>query len=203
MLGSLLVAWIGMLAAGPVEERLGTSLDTQKLRGQFDWITGPLFVVFIGLVPGVVEELFFRGFIQRRLLRRWPPALAIGVTSVLFALVHLDPTCVVFALPLGVWLGVIAWRTGSIWPAVACHAAVNTLVNVYGTAFAKWTVPERVEAASDLLMLFAAVCGFIVALVVLVRRRVPVARPVGLDAPALRSENGSVGQVPQSFDPGV
>ncbi|HPC23529.1 MAG TPA: CPBP family intramembrane metalloprotease, partial [Phycisphaerae bacterium] len=38
-----------------------------------------VFVLTLSIVPGLVEELFFRGHIQRRLLLRWPPACAIAV----------------------------------------------------------------------------------------------------------------------------
>jgi membrane protease YdiL (CAAX protease family) len=49
------------------------------------------FVLFIAAFPGFNEELLFRGYIQRRLLARWSPWLAISVTSALFALMHVMP----------------------------------------------------------------------------------------------------------------
>jgi membrane protease YdiL (CAAX protease family) len=57
------------------------------------------------------------------------------VTALLFAVAHLNVIQAVFALPLGIWLGIMAWRTGSIWPGVLCHAVVNAvwnLVNIVG-----------------------------------------------------------------------
>ncbi|MCA9238851.1 MAG: CPBP family intramembrane metalloprotease, partial [Planctomycetales bacterium] len=92
---------------------------------------GLLFVLLIALSPGFVEELLFRGYIQGRLLQRWRPAWAIGVTSVLFGLVHVAPHTVVLATVLGVWLGIVAWRTGSIVPTIVCHAFVNGSVNAW------------------------------------------------------------------------
>jgi membrane protease YdiL (CAAX protease family) len=89
------------------------------------------FLLFISLAPGIAEELLFRGYAQRRLLARWSPWLAIGLTSVVFALFHVTPHAVSFAFPLGIWLGLIAWRTGSTWPGIACHALVNGLWNVW------------------------------------------------------------------------
>lgn len=82
-------------------------------------------IVIVALVPGFVEELLFRGYLQNRLLQRWPPVFAVGVSAVVFSAAHLDPVHVVGVIPLGLWLGVIAWRAGSIWPAVLCHAANN------------------------------------------------------------------------------
>ncbi|TWT78583.1 CAAX amino terminal protease self- immunity [Posidoniimonas polymericola] len=92
---------------------------------------GVVFVLLIALVPGFCEEMLFRGFVQQRLIQRWGPAWGIGVASVLFALAHIMPPNIAVALPMGVWLGVIAWRTGSIWPSIACHAFVNGGLNAW------------------------------------------------------------------------
>jgi uncharacterized protein len=89
------------------------------------------FLIFISLAPGFAEELLFRGYVQRRLLARWPAWLAIGLTSLAFALFHVMPHTVVFAFPVGVWLGLIAWKTGSTWPGIVCHALINGLWNVW------------------------------------------------------------------------
>lgn len=96
------------------------------------------YVLFIALAPGFMEELLFRGYMQRRLLQRWSPAVAIGVTSLLFALMHGAPHAILAAGPLGVWFGIVAWRTGSVWPGIACHAFVNGAWNAWnlGAKFA-------------------------------------------------------------------
>jgi membrane protease YdiL (CAAX protease family) len=81
-------------------------------------------------LPGVCEESLFRGFMQRGLLRRWHPAAAIGVSSLLFGLAHFDLQHSLAALALGVWLGFVAWRTGSVWPAALCHFTNNLVAFV-------------------------------------------------------------------------
>ena len=37
----------------------------------------------------------------------------------------LDPLHVIAVFPIGVWLGYIAWKAGSIWPAIMGHVANN------------------------------------------------------------------------------
>lgn len=103
------------------------SPDTGVLRiwESADWATGTALVLFISIAPGFAEELFFRGYIQRRLLARYSPWVAILVTSFVFGLFHVMPAAFMLAFTLGIWLGVLAWRTGSIWPGALCHAAVN------------------------------------------------------------------------------
>lgn len=99
-------------------------------------------IAVVGVVPGISEELFFRGFVQRRLLHRYSPATAIGITTILFALLHVTPHGIALASVMGVWLGVVAWRIGSIWPSVACHAFVNSAWNVYQIGRFQWGVPD-------------------------------------------------------------
>jgi membrane protease YdiL (CAAX protease family) len=79
VLGTLPVAWFGVILAGLVAQ-LYTPDDS--MTGIWSSISPAMAVVFVltlSIVPGLVEELFFRGHIQRRLLLRWPPACAIAV----------------------------------------------------------------------------------------------------------------------------
>ena len=84
-------------------------------------------VVLGALLPGFIEEMFFRSHVQTRLLQRWPAWLAIGISSILFAIFHLDPGHVVAVLPIGVWLGVLAWRLDGVLPGVVCHVFNNAV----------------------------------------------------------------------------
>jgi len=91
-------------------------------------------IALVAVVPGFVEELLFRGYLQSRLLRCWPPLLAVGFSALVFSVAHLDPVHVLGVIPLGLWLGTIAWRAASIWPAILCHA-VNNAAAVTATMF--------------------------------------------------------------------
>lgn len=90
-------------------------------------------IVIVAVVPGFVEELLFRGYLQSRLLRRWPPLMAVGASALIFSAAHLDPIHVLGVIPLGIWLGAVAWRAGSVWPAIFCHV-VNNAVAVAAAA---------------------------------------------------------------------
>ncbi len=135
MLATPLIGLLGYLLMQLMPEESSDQLEF--LSGMFTKPTGVFAVVVVmslTVVPGFVEESLFRGYIQRRLLKRWPPIVAIGFTSVLFASAHLDPHHALMVLPLGVWLGVVAWRAGSIWPAILCHFFGN-LVGVLNARF--------------------------------------------------------------------
>ena len=84
--------------------------------------------VSIGLLAPLAEEVVFRGAILKSLLRS--PRLsvwgAIALSAVAFALVHFNPAQMPHAFLIGLLLGWMYWRTGSILPGVAYHWANNS-----------------------------------------------------------------------------
>ena len=88
-------------------------------------VTKVAFVLSGSLLAAASEELVFRGWLQRRLLASWRPAVAIAVTSVLFAIAHGDAAYAVYVLPAGILAGYLAWRADSIRVTFVCHASVN------------------------------------------------------------------------------
>ncbi len=85
----------------------------------------------VGLLAPLAEEIVFRGAILRALLNtRWSPWLAIAVSALLFGVAHLNPAQFPHAFIIGMLLGWMYWRTGSILPAVAYHWANNSVAFV-------------------------------------------------------------------------
>lgn len=91
-----------------------------------------LFVGSFGVVP-VVEELFFRGYVQTRLAENFGVAAAILITALLFTFAH---TQYFIAGPVGVGMlaslliasiaaGYVRHRTGSLLPVILAHALGN------------------------------------------------------------------------------
>ncbi|MGA3122635.1 MAG: CPBP family intramembrane glutamic endopeptidase [Polyangiaceae bacterium] len=78
-------------------------------------------VVGIFVVIPLARELFFRGLLYGRLRRSAPATLTVAVTAVLFAGSSLDWRAMPSALLLGLALGWVRERTGSVVPAVAAH----------------------------------------------------------------------------------
>jgi membrane protease YdiL (CAAX protease family) len=74
------------------------------------------------LMPGLSEELLFRGLLQRAAGRG---AFAIGVSAVGFALFHVDPHHVAGVLPLGLFLAWVAARAGTL-VTIFAHVVNNT-----------------------------------------------------------------------------
>lgn len=84
----------------------------------------------LGLAAPLCEEFFFRGVLQRGLMKRLEPPTAIVLTALVFSAFHLDPVGFLARFELGVVFGLLAWRAGSIWPAVAAHAANNLVATL-------------------------------------------------------------------------
>ncbi len=89
-----------------------------------------LIVLGVGLAAPVCEEFFFRGVFQRALMTKLEPSVAIVVTALLFSAFHLDPVGFLARFELGVVFGLLAWRSGSVWPGIAAHAANNLLASL-------------------------------------------------------------------------
>lgn len=93
------------------------------------------------LTPAICEEVFFRGAILRGLLSRVGPAGAIVTCGVLFGLFHVDVWRLLPTTLLGVMLSWIAWRGGSLAPAVIAHFVNNGVLVTLGAV----GVEERFE----------------------------------------------------------
>ena len=91
----------------------------------------------IGLLAPFSEEIVLRGAVLKELLKS--PKLsswaAIAVSAAFFSLIHMNPAQMPHAFVIGLLLGWMYWRTGSILPGVAYHWANNSmayiLYNIY------------------------------------------------------------------------
>ena len=85
----------------------------------------------IALLPAIGEELLFRGWVQSALVGAWPSRgrLVAGVVmqAACFALFHLLPERMPQTFALGLVAGVLTVATRSLLPAIACHAAHNSM----------------------------------------------------------------------------
>jgi len=84
-----------------------------------------LISVCIVLGAPLVEELFFRGLLQRSAARRLGPRAAIALSAVTFGLAHFQPVQLLGLVAFGVVLGVLAQRSGRLGPSIVAHMAFN------------------------------------------------------------------------------
>lgn len=137
VIASLIGAMLGYPAPELGHELLQTLRDSDSVQA-----TVLLAVAIVVLAP-LFEELIFRGLLQSVLLamlgksHRW---LVVLIAATLFTLTHIGPATFdasqtggvsPHALPalcvLGVILGYLYERTGSLWPSIVVHAGFNAL----------------------------------------------------------------------------
>lgn len=87
---------------------------------------------------GVCEEMLFRGFLQRIFEKKYQISLALLIPAVLFGLIHILPWLFIQVILLGLILGLLAWRTNSIYPTIIIHA----LNNLIGSLYIRFHTPE-------------------------------------------------------------
>jgi membrane protease YdiL (CAAX protease family) len=91
---------------------------------------GPLDALFsllaIALMPALCEEALIRGILLPSLRRRLAAPLAVGLSSLVFALMH-DAYRMPFTFAVGLALGALRLRAGSLLPSLLAHATLNSL----------------------------------------------------------------------------
>jgi polar amino acid transport system substrate-binding protein len=85
----------------------------------------------IAVLPAIGEELLFRGWVQSALVGAWPSrgrmVAGIVMQAACFAVFHLLPERMPQTFALGLVAGVLTVATRSLLPAIACHAAHNSM----------------------------------------------------------------------------
>jgi membrane protease YdiL (CAAX protease family) len=158
--GAWIPAELGLLLATPLPAVFSQGAQFAKFWETASPLQAAAFVATVALLPGTFEELLFRGYVQRRLLQRWKPAVAITVTSAFFAACHVEPSTVVFAFPIGLWLGVLAWRTGSVLPGMVAHAFINGTWNIFQMCSRQGFLSDRGQHWTIAVALIAAGAAF-------------------------------------------
>jgi membrane protease YdiL (CAAX protease family) len=120
----VLMRLIGRLVALPVE-RAGDISGIPP-------VTLLAMLVMGSLVAGVVEEVSFRGYMQRPIERHVGPTVAIVVVGVVFGLAHGTHTewtlvLMPYYIAVAATYGALAWLTDSILPSLALHAGGDFL----------------------------------------------------------------------------
>ncbi len=86
-----------------------------------------LLLFVVAVVPGICEEVAFRGLIYQGIRNTYGKTVALVVSSILFAIIHLSLWNFVALVLMGLFLGYLRERSGSIWPGVVAHSLNNAL----------------------------------------------------------------------------
>jgi len=104
----------------------------QQAAEHFGKIPLPLLFCLIAVLPPICEELLCRGFFLSAFLPRRGTARAIGITALLFAVLHMEAYRIPGTFVAGVLLGYIGVRTGSVLTTILFHMVYNGVLFVAG-----------------------------------------------------------------------
>lgn len=135
--GTLL--WVALFSLGTIiplsflYEQLGIEMDENTQQIITSMMKEPWGYVAVGILAPLAEEVVFRGAILRTLLgimskkNHW---VAIMISAAIFGIVHANLAQFINALLMGLLLGWMYYRTGSLVPGILLHWINNTMAYV-------------------------------------------------------------------------
>ena len=84
-------------------------------------------ILVVAVVPAVVEELLFRGLIQKIFERLMSPVVAAVLAGTIFGLFHVNPFEIIPLVGLGVFFGLLRYRSQSLLVPIAAHFFNNLM----------------------------------------------------------------------------
>lgn len=159
---------VGMISSAIVSALLGESETLDEMAGVFRLLAEDGYLIplalLVGVTPAICEELVFRGYMQSRMTSAWGAPLGILSTSAIFAVFHMDLVHSVAVIALGIYLGWIAWASGSILTAMLAHF-LNNFLSVLAVVLLPESAADAVPvAAEDIPTTAVAVLGGVVVL---------------------------------------
>ena len=133
----------------PVSEEAAAAMQPFALQiAQAPWLS---VLLLMALLPALCEELAFRGFIFGGLVRERGKFRAVVVTALMFGISHGVLQQSIAASTMGIMLGWITLRTGSILPCILIHLTNNALsVSLERIATSDWQGASLFLSQTDL-----------------------------------------------------
>ncbi|WMJ72484.1 CPBP family intramembrane glutamic endopeptidase [Cytophagaceae bacterium ABcell3] len=116
----------------------------------------PILLV-VAILPGIGEELLFRGIIQNEMRSIVNPHIAIWVTAILFSIIHFQFQGFLPRVALGALFGYLYYWSGNLWIPIIIHFINNSFTFAI-MSYARITgTPEETETAPALTFILTLV----------------------------------------------
>jgi membrane protease YdiL (CAAX protease family) len=131
---AILAAGVGLVCAAGWVQVLQAAFDVEPdAFGELRERLGPAASLFvIGVAPAVLEEITFRGVLQGRLQAMLGAGTGLVTTAAAFAVCHGQPAVLPIHVGLGLYLGWLRVRSGSLLPGMLLHFSYNAAVVLTG-----------------------------------------------------------------------
>lgn len=158
LLISIVFAMTGMYAVELVSSQFEIP---NNLEEQFQAMAGTI-SGFLGIciVGPIMEEIIMRRVILKEMAKATKSMWwGIIISSALFAIIHINPVQIVFAMPAGIFLGWIYCKTGSLLVPICIHIINNTISFVLMSIGAEGDLELNSTFGVILLISFTLICA--------------------------------------------
>lgn len=115
-----------------------------------------LMMIYSVLLAPIGEELIFRGVTLRIARRAFPFWIANIIQALLFGIFHMNPLQGCYTFLLGLFMGYICEKGGTLYHAILFHF----LFNLWGTTASEWLMVEDV-ALQGLIIIAGTIIGLV------------------------------------------
>jgi membrane protease YdiL (CAAX protease family) len=146
-------------------------------------------LLVIAIIPGIGEELIFRGIIQKEIqsyLRN--PYVAIILSAIVFSALHLQFEGFLPRFVLGMVLGLLYYWTGNLWVNIAVHAFNNGL-QVLLTYFNPSMIDQDLESSVPIKWYILLVSILLTTLIGYWFKKQQVLQQVDMESRTVRDQN--------------
>lgn len=168
VLGGLAICMLGNYPAFFLQDLLGffgyQPTSSVALGGENTWASLALEFCSTAVLVPVMEEFAFRGVLFSA-LRKHGTGFAVVGSALVFSLVHLDASSVLFAFIAGLVFGFLYARTNNLWVTIAIHGLNNGIAVL--TGYLDLLVPESAAELANALFLLVPIGVGLAALVLL------------------------------------
>jgi uncharacterized protein len=113
----------------------GTKLPKENNQSLKDLMMKSQGAIIVGILPGIFEEILFRGFLQLFIQSYSNATWAVILTTIVFWAIHLPQykSKIILnfnVIMLSVVTGILFVQTGTLWSAILAHVVYNYLVTL-------------------------------------------------------------------------
>ena len=149
--GSCMVVNLASLLLLTAIRTLAGLPEGDSVNGMMDQVSPWASLILISLVPAVAEELVFRGYLYRKLIR-FGQLPYILISAFFFGSFHGNLDQFFYAFVLGCWLGYLVCRTGSVVYGMLIHLFINFFSSCVLTSAGESAVANTLLGACILVM---------------------------------------------------
>lgn len=130
------IALIAQGVAGNIEHLFGIPMGSQNTQHILQIINAfPLAILVSSIIGPILEEIIFRKILFGTLYKRFNFFVSALISSVIFALAHMEPQHVLLYGSMGFTFAFLYVKTKHIWVPIFAHLSMNTLVVIIQSVY--------------------------------------------------------------------